>query len=180
MSGRLRPPLARTLAVLGLALASANCRTSGLAFERSDRLEVVAPRDSGVVTLPLQIRWRAVAGFERGKPETGRGYYYAVFLDRSPVAPGESILRAVGDETCRRQGFACATPEFFAQNFVYVTERTSVTVPGVPVGLNTHHKENVNHQLSVVLMGPGDRRVGETVGLVHFHVKGRNTTGGNP
>ncbi len=147
-------------------VAVAACGTSGLAFKSDDRIKVVTPSDRAKVHLPVQIRWRT-PGIQR----TADGPYFAVFVDRAPVRPGES-LRAVADDTCNRTP-GCPDASYLRDRYVFVTKDTTVNVDSVPKKSGQRVGAADSHDATIVLVDAKGRRIGEAAYNVQFTVKGR-------
>jgi hypothetical protein len=158
-----RPTVA--LAVCALVTLAA-CGTSGLAFSTDERVKIVSPRDRGEVGLPVEIRWRA-AGVKR----TDEGPYFAVFVDRAPVPPGES-LRAVADDSCNRTP-GCPDASYLRDRYVFVTKDTAVTVDALPNKAGQRVGASDSHEATVVLVDRDGRRIGESAYSVEFTVGDR-------
>lgn len=159
----------RRLAAVSLALvvASGACSMSGLRYTADKRIEVVSPRPGATVELPVTLRWRA-EGLTLAKPGSSNGVYFAVFVDRAPLAPGVGLVHLV-DEACKRSGHGCATLEYFAEHNVYLTSQTSLQLSAVP-DLARHDPGRYVHRVEVVLMS-ADQRVGESVASTMFRVR---------
>lgn len=175
-------PRTRPLAILGglvpraritpLALVAATlltlsgCGVSGLSFAQDKRVDIVHPDDRKTITLPLTIDW-TVKDFAVGD---GHGSF-GVFVDRAPQPSGHSLAWPFrGDRSCKGTGAAlCAQPEFLAQHSVYQTTERSFRLEQVSrlIGSSTRQ-----HELTIVLLGPDGKRVGEGAWSVLFKVKG--------
>jgi hypothetical protein len=160
----------RTARLVALALAVcgllSGCGTNGLAFSQDDHLEVLSPAQRAHVHLPVQIRWRAT-----GLSASAGGSYFAVFLDRAPVQPGQS-LRAVADDTCNRTP-GCPDAAYLRDRDVFVTKGTSITVDAVPKQSGQRTGASDQHEAVVVPVDAQGRRMGESAHTVQFTVKGR-------
>lgn len=143
---------ALALAGAGLLALSA-CSTSGLAFQQDDRVTITEPRSEAAVAPPFTISWSA-PGVRVSPPASGGpGVYFAVFVDRAPLRPGQHLLALV-DPACRRRP-RCADLAYFADHGVFLTASRSVQVAVLP--------KKGRHEVTVVLMGQDDRRRGESV-----------------
>lgn len=161
------------LSLVGSGCLLGGCGFSNLAFTTDNRLHFVAPEARALVKLPLTIRWR-MTGFEVVKPAEAtlavtnsvqRGYF-AVFIDRAPVKPGQS-LDAVADRSCRRTP-GCVNAGYLANLGVYTTSVDSITIR--QVNSNTY-QDVQTHEATVVLLDPGGRRIGESAWYVDFRMK---------
>lgn len=166
MIRRLRTVLPAACAVAGLAGLAA-CGTSDLAFSKDESVKVVSPSNRSTVRLPVQIRWRTPGLFK----QTGDGPYFAVFVDRAPVQPGQS-LRAVADDSCNRTP-GCPDASYLRDRYVYVTKDRSVTLDAVPKKSGQRVGADDSHDATIILVDGNGRRIGESAYNVQFTVKGR-------
>lgn len=150
--------------VLAMCLALGACGTNGLEFSRDGRLLVVSPRQRAEVHLPVRISWRT-----RGLAVDGGEPYFAVFLDRAPVHPGQS-LRAVADDACNRTP-GCPDAQYLRDRNVFVTKANSVTVDAVPKHSGQRTGASEAHEAVVVFVDAQGRRIGESAHTVQFTVK---------
>jgi hypothetical protein len=164
---RLRRALASGL---GLAVASL-CLTScfsGLDLSKDARVQILNP---GVtvhideVKLPFVMRWSTSI------PSSSH-LRYAVFFDSNPMGPGQTFRALVGqDDPCKFQP-GCPDASWLAQHQIQVTSTSHVDVtdvallPGeVPGGDGTSI-----HTATLILLGPGDVRDGESSWTVEFRI----------
>lgn len=148
-----------------LCLVLGACGTNGLAFSKDAHLDVVSPAPRAKVHLPVRISWRTSGPVGSGGP------YFAVFLDRAPVRPGQS-LRSVADETCNRTP-GCPDAAYLRDRNVFVTKDTSITVDAVPKHSGQRTGASDEHEAVVVPVDAQGRRIGESAHAVQFTVKGR-------
>jgi hypothetical protein len=141
--------------VVLLALCSSGCAVHDLAFENDHRLEFVTPKSRETVDLPVTIRWRA----PEIRAQAGAGPYFAVFIDREPIRPGQS-LRAVGDAVCKRTP-GCPDAAYLRDRFVFVTSQHSLTLTALPARGGTRTGGRDTHQAVVVLVDGKGNRTGE-------------------
>ena len=151
-------------ALIGSAVAMVavlpGCRASGLAFFEDKRVEIVAPAENATTSLPIDVRW------------TAKGYdgYFGVLFDRSPMAPNRPLLSLVPDDDPCRQQDVCPTPEWLAERFIYVTDRTQLRVDTLPDSRNNDRSKD-RHQVTIVLLDQDGRRVGESAFVNEFIVE---------
>jgi hypothetical protein len=153
------------LLAVALACASSGCAVHGLAFDNDHRLQFVTPASRATVDLPVTIQWRAPDVRRDG--EDGRRF--AVFIDREPVRPGQS-LRAVGDEVCKRTP-GCPDASYLRDHFVYVTSQTSLTLTALPAAGGSRTGGRHTHQATIVLVDRQGRRTGEAAFRREFVVE---------
>jgi hypothetical protein len=134
-------------------------------------VSITSPRQDSVIELPVAARWRAahLETAEPGQVSPGQ-VYFAVFVDRPPLGPGQSLLSLVERE-CAAAGHGCANRAYFEQRNVYVTGGSSLDISNVPL-IATHRKGARLHTLTVVLMNHDNRRVGESQWQRSFRVTG--------
>jgi hypothetical protein len=135
---------------------------SQLAFRVDERLTFTSPRARQLVTLPMTITWtmRDFTVASPGTPPVDAEHgYFAVFIDQSPVKPGQS-LKAVarGDRFCAVEP-SCPSADYLAQRQVYVTTDLSVTLTRV-LPLVTDDSVQL-HDVNIVLLDTAGRRIGE-------------------
>jgi hypothetical protein len=154
------------LAILAVALAGASCATSGLAFEKNEQIQVVAPRALQEVKPPFVMRWT-------GEVEDASSY--AVFVDRAPMAPNQSLRdyaasQCAGTPLCPADGKE-ALDAWLAQRGIFPAGPAKVRVPFVTArGPSTEKDTRDVHEAIVVALGPGGRRLGESAWSVNFRV----------
>jgi hypothetical protein len=125
------------------------CGPSGLDFRQDHRLSVVAPEGVPTVHLPLAVRWRFLGALG----VAGGPAQFAVFVDRAPVAPGESLTSL---DPAERRG-------------VVLTRATETTVTSLDSA--STGGGSAEHQVTVVLLDTSGKRIGETSAAVHFYVQ---------
>ena len=157
--GAKRPPVRWLLLVLALS----GCSVSGLAFREDDRVDIVEPGDRDEATLPLTIRWTSEVEVDDGGP------YYAVFVDREPIRPGQS-LRALADDACN-QTDGCPDLAYLKDRFVFVTDELEVTIDALPQRGGQRTSADDRHEATLVLIDAEGRRRGEAAYTVEFTVE---------
>lgn len=170
----LRFPRFRRQGCLGLVVAIASvgsvsgCGVNDVRLAQDTRVEILSPRAGARVALPVTVELE-VDGIELAPPGSADGHYFAVFVDRAPLRPGESILALV-DDSCLEIGDGCANLEYFASKNVYLTAATTFDLANVPQKNGAHDQSRVNHHLTVVLMNSTHQRVGESAFITRFRV----------
>ena len=165
----MRRLLATAALAAGTAMAGAGCGTSQMAFTQDHRLHFTAPHSRALVAVPVTVRW-AVDGFDvapagSARPSTGHGYF-AVFVDRAPVRPGQS-LSVLADPACKKTP-GCFNAQYLAGKGVYTTTATTLTLTSVP-SLASYEKTPL-HEVTVVLMDTAGRRIGESAWYLDFRM----------
>jgi len=103
-----------------------------------------------------------------GVPATDDAGWFAVFVDRAPIKSGHTLADVVGDPGCLTDP-TCPDAKTLANFGVYVTHRTSVTVPLIP-RLSTHERVQL-HEVTVVLIDTDGRRIGEAAWYRQFKME---------
>lgn len=139
-----------------------------MAFVRDERVRVVAPDDRSAVTLPLRVRWTvhdfAVTGTD-GTRSAERGYF-AVFVDRAPIPPGETVeWLARDDAPCPDSG--CVDQKYLRDRHIYTTEKTSLLLDQLPAIQERGGVER--HEVVIALLDGTGRRIGESAFYVRFN-----------
>lgn len=157
-------------ALLAAALSGCGFSTTGLAFTNDDRIEILSPKDREKHRLPVTIDW-AVDDFEITGPGRGSGDnegYFAVFVDSAPIPPGKTLRHvARKDPTCRASN-GCPDEQYLEARGVYTTTETELTLETLrSSGLDGRREF---HEVTVVLLDPEGRRVGESAWYVRFEI----------
>ncbi len=159
---------AGALALAALSLAT-GCGGQQLSFVQDRRVEMLRPADRSTVSVPLLVEWKA-SDFAAGE---GAGAF-GIFLDRAPQPPGKTLAWLFRDDgACRGPGglVVCNTDDFLAQRNVYRTVQTSLKLDVVPELPETDAARTF-HEVTVVLLDRGGRRVGEGAWSRQFRVRG--------
>lgn len=165
--------MVRRMALVALAAALSFSACTDVSFRIDRRLHFLAPRDRDVVKVPFTLRWSMadfqVVGPGQGTPTRHAGYF-AVFVDRAPVHPGQS-LKAVagGDRQCKLQP-GCPDTQYLADHRVYTTTGTSFTLTQVPAVAGSRDTVQL-HQVTVVLLDASGRRIGESAWTRQFKMR---------
>jgi hypothetical protein len=158
---------AATCLAMACALMLAACATSNISFRTDKRVKIVRPHDRADVTPPFTLQW-TVRDFPVGPGTIGsENSYFAVFVDRRPMAPGKD-LRALGDDACKRLP-GCPDETWLADHRVFLTADTSLRIEALPDLLpsTTRAGTKEDHEITIVLMH-GNRRIGEAAFAVEF------------
>jgi len=135
--------------------------SSNLNFRVDNRLHWDAPAVRALVTLPLPIAWTMT-----DRPAGS----FAVFVDRAPVRPGRTLSSvAAGDRACRSDR-SCPDAEYLSQRQVYATNAPSMILTHVAPLLASKDGVQV-HQVTIVLLDPSGRRIGESAWTREFRLR---------
>lgn len=145
----------RTIAVVVVATASllSACGTSNLNFVADTRVKFLAPDARETVTLPVTVSWEA--------SDLPPGTRFGVFVDRSPMKPGQSV-NALVDDQCKRTP-DCPTREYLETRGLYITSGTSLTfetLPNTNAGKRNQLKET--QRITIVYLDENNRRMSES------------------
>jgi hypothetical protein len=160
--------------ILSLALIASSC-AHGLAFVQDQRLEITSPKPQQKVTLPFALRWTMrdfqVTGPD-GRSDKNAGYF-AVFLDRTPVPPGEPLSWIARDDTRCKRIPGCPDAAYLAERHVYSTTEMQLDFALLPdTGARGGHE---THEISVVLLDGRGLRLGENAWHVTFFYDRKST-----
>lgn len=138
-------------AITGMALMLfPSCAVSGLSFVADTRVDIVQPVENAEVSLPFTIEWTA---------EDVDGTF-AVFFDRSPMRPNQSLQSLVPEgDPCRAEA-DCPDADWLAGRNVYVTRNTSMEIERLP-DLRNNNRTKDRHEVAIVLLDEDGRRSGE-------------------
>lgn len=145
------------------ALSLAGC-ADGLRFEKDDRLRFIEPGEGAEVATPLRLRW-TVEGFRpagRDGSSSPRRGLFAVFVDRSPVAPGEPVEAVAREDPLCERAPGCPDEAWLADRGVHVTAKTELLLPALPDDGGVRADDGRRHEITVVLLDGRGRRIGES------------------
>lgn len=156
----------RGVGLLVIAWLCASCGLNGRDFVQDERIRIDTPRPLQLVKPPFVMRW---AGQVKGASR------YAVFVDRAPMAPDES-LRAYAERQCDGTAL-CPTDTkdglqtWLEQRGVFEAGRSKLEVPFVTTrGESSEKDTRSTHEAVVVALGPDGRRIGESAWATTFRV----------
>jgi hypothetical protein len=163
----------RALALPALAaLLCAGCADlSQMSFRQDQRLVITSPSGGETVRLPFTVRWtmRDFTAMQPGSPVKAGTGYYAIFLDRYPMAPGKSFASLVTNNACQGEA-GCPNPTFLAENMdIFVTSATSYTINAVPSG---GALDSGSHFVTIILVDGAGKRIGDASWTDSFTVTG--------
>ena len=163
---RPRSAAARLSALLLAVAPLAGCgitHVQDLNFRVDNRLHFVAPKDRSKVRPPLTISWR-ITGFRiaalGSEPATRNAGYFAVFVDRQPIRPEQTVKAVATDPFCKRDP-KCPDTSYLNSHGVYLTTATSLRLDQVST-INTNDDKVQRHTFIVVLMDTAGHRIGES------------------
>jgi hypothetical protein len=150
---------ALTTLLTGCALA----HPGSLQWRVDKRLHFVSPPARAKVGQPVTISWRMTdfrAARLGSEPPSKKAGYFAIFVDRGPIKPGQTMLSVVGGATYCRQNPGCMSRSELRQRNVFTTTASSFRFPVIP-DLTTDDSVQL-HTFTVVLMDTAGHRIGES------------------
>jgi hypothetical protein len=170
-----RSTLGRIVLVAAGTLLLGGCgitHLQDLSFRVDNRLHFTTPKARTKLHQPVHVAW-TIHGFRvvpagREPPSRDAGYF-ALFVDRTPIKPGQS-MRAVGsgDRACERDP-KCPDAAYLEQHEVYTTTELSMTLPQIPNVVGDKEKVQ-HHRVTVVLMDTSGHRIGESAWELDFRI----------
>jgi hypothetical protein len=165
-----RQRLAIGLALLGVTAALSGCVPQGLAFKIDDRLTFQSPEDRAEVTLPVTIEWD-IRDFEvtgpGGEVAEDEGYF-AVFVDTSPMPPGEPLSWIARKDNSCRPADGCPDEEYLNARGIYTTTETELMIEQLPRSSDEDRRER--HRATIVLLDASGSRIGESAFEIAFDI----------
>jgi hypothetical protein len=167
-----RARLSAGLAALMLAVSGCGFGVTGLAFHQDDRLTILTPKEREKVRLPVTLTWRvedfAVTAPGAAGRINGDAGYFAIFVDRSPVPPGKTLAHVARDDNSCRPADGCPDAAYLSARGIYTTTKTSYVLETLPQTAKEGRREF--HEVTVVLLRPDGRRLGESAWHVRFEL----------
>ncbi len=160
---RLRRRTASVPVLLAACVALSGCVPQGLAFRVDERLTFLAPENRSAVTLPVTLDWE-IRDFDvvdpGSEPREDAGYF-AVFVDRSPVPPNESLRWLARKDNSCREDDGCPDQEYLNARGVYPTTETELVLAQLPRTSDREDRKE-RHRAVVVLLDAEGKRIGES------------------
>jgi hypothetical protein len=165
---------------LSLALGTSGCATSlkGLEFHNDNRMKITEPHQNELVANPVTLRWTmkdfTVAGAGAGPVNDTTGYF-AVFVDRAPVKPGQTLAAVSKHTPSCQHTTLCMTKTYLATEQVYTTTNDEIRLPAVSDILGNNESTQY-HTATVILINTAGERISESAWSVEFkmHSSGVN------
>jgi hypothetical protein len=152
------------------------CVPQGLAFRVDERLTFVSPEDRSTVTLPVRLDWD-IRDFEITPPGSGErrkdAGYFAVFVDGSPMPPGEPLRWVARKDTSCRADDGCPDAEYLQGRGIYTTTETELVLEQLPRFGDDDRRER--HRATIVLLDASGTRIGESAFEIAFDVDREGT-----
>jgi hypothetical protein len=139
----------------------AGCATSGLSLVKDERVTIVAPKDRVKVRLPVTVEWTV----------TKYGGPFGVFVDLAPQPPGKPLSWIAHDDRSCRAVSGCPDTAYLADRGVFTTRNTRFVVSQVRnFSAGERQRRREFHEVTIVLLDAGGRRLGESAFSVEFQV----------
>jgi hypothetical protein len=127
----------------------------------NDSVRITAPRELQQVSAPVAIKWRSINATSR----------YAVFVDRPPIKPGQSLKAIAGNDPGCQRDPSCPTAAYLLQHDVFLTSQDTVSVPYfAQLGGISGRDKPTTHYATIVLIDSTGHRAGESAGVVDFRL----------
>ena len=128
-------------------LATTGC--SDVLLRNDHRISITSPQSDATVGVPLTVTWTTK---DFTAPRDGS---FAVFLDRDPQPPGQTL------------------DQFGGRPFdIFRVDRPQITLRDVVPHQAADALERNQHDVTVILLDRSGRRIGESQAFVQFNVKG--------
>jgi len=162
-----RAPRTATCAALLAALPLTGCgltHLQDLNFRVDNRLHFIAPKDRSTVARTFTVSWTMrdfTVEAPGSAPPTRDAGYFAVFVDRTAVKPGQTMKSLFKDDLACQHDPKCPDRSRLADVGVYTTTNTSLRIN--QIGTISGDKEKLqHHSVTVVLMDTSGHRIGES------------------
>ena len=168
-------PWRRFALLAALASLASGCglaHLNELNFRVDNRLHFVTPKARSLVHQPVTVAWTmrdfTVAAPGSAPPSRDAGYF-AVFVDRAPIRPGQT-LKAVGngDPVCANDP-KCPDKTYLNDHKVFTTTQTQLRL-GLVTDIPGDHETVQMHAVTVVLLDTSGRRIGESAWELDFRM----------
>ncbi|MFD2421019.1 hypothetical protein [Amycolatopsis pigmentata] len=153
-----------------------------LRLTQDDRVHLETPAPNSTVRVPFTVKWTAkdftTADPRIGTDNTNRPVlpdqgYFAVFVDKEPMAPGESFQSLLPAGSSCAKNPTCPDMSTLRNLGVLVTDTTSVTVDAVSSGKGVGGAGSATHAVTIVLVDARGQRIGDSNWYTSFTVQGR-------
>jgi hypothetical protein len=159
--------------LLAFATACGIAHPSELAYRTDERLRFVTPQARTLIHVPTDVRW-AIRDFQvrapGSAPPSKHAGYFAVFVDRAPIKPDETMrVVAKKDEVClHRPG--CPDESYLEDRQIYTTTSSGLTLEQIPPIAGDTERIQV-HLITVILMDTSGHRIGESAWALEVRMR---------
>jgi hypothetical protein len=149
--------------LVGLVSGCGLTHLQDLRFRVDDRLHFTSPPDRSLVRQPFTVSWtiddfRIAA--EGSEPPSRDAGYFAVFVDKAPVKPGQTLDVVANDDPACQADPGCPDKSDLRDRRVYPTTNTHLRLNLIP---DVAGRDEVQlHVVTVVLMDTAGHRIGES------------------
>lgn len=162
---------ARVTPVLAcLILLTTGCASiDAMAFREDRRLRFVTPGYREEVKLPAVVDWDVLAALADDLASR-RVAGFAVLLDQSPQPPGESLRYFARDDDACVAANGCPDGSYLADRGIFTTRETRFVFEQLPPRpeVNVEDGDIDVHEVTVILVDEGGRRLGESAWTATF------------
>ena len=157
-------PAVLACALVALCAACGVAHPGELSYRTDKRLHFLSPPARTLVKTPIDVRW-AIRDFTvqtpGSAPPSENAGYFAVFVDRAPIKPTETMrVIAKRDEVClHRPG--CPDESYLEDRRIYTTTESGLTLDQIPPIAGDTERVQL-HLVTVVLMDTSGHRIGES------------------
>lgn len=146
---------------------------SQLQFRVDHDLRFTAPVSRAKISLPVTLQWE-VSGFRvaapGSEPPSDHAGYFALFVDRAPIKPGQTLAAVAGGDASCIASEGCPDAQYLADRQVYQTTQLSYTLRHV--NALTGSRDNWQlHEVTIVLLDTSGHRIGEHAYYRDFELK---------
>jgi hypothetical protein len=164
--------VALLVAVASMASGCGLAHLSDLNFRVDNRLHFLTPKARSLVHQPITVAWTIgdfTVAAPGSAPPTRDAGYFAVFLDRAPIKPGQTLKAiASGDPTCERDP-KCPDKTYLSDHKVFTTTQTHLRI-GLITDIPGDHETVQMHSVTVVLLDTAGHRIGESAWELDFRM----------
>ena len=135
-----------------------------LRFRVDERLHFVSPQARTTVHQPVTISWTMsdfTVAAQGSQPPSRDAGYFAVFVDKSPIKPGQTLKDVAKGDTACEQDPKCPDRKYLRDHDVYTTTAMSLKFGVLPNVPGDKSKEQM-HTFTVVLLDTSGHRIGES------------------
>ena len=154
-------------AVLVAALPLSGCgltHLQDLNFRVDNRLHFTTPKDRSTQSRPLTVSW-TMRGFQvaakGSQPPSHDAGYFAVFVDKTPITPGQTMESLVSNDQACKADPKCPDRSYLEGLGVYETTATTIRLKQISNVLGDKERLQ-HHHITVVLMDTAGHRIGES------------------
>ncbi len=132
-------------------------------------MSITSPAQLSTVKVPFTVTWKSTAP---------QGTRYAVFIDATPMPPGQT-MRVFADTGCKRVPGCYPPPELLASGGIYIAPKNHCQIQTLPTAVGmTAHENPPMHTINIILFsGTGASTKGHRIGDAVWQVEFRGANG---